>query len=122
MDSRRSSTGQSSNAQSAIDPTRLKSSWESDVTVLLTIQKLHSLNLNAKTEQWIIHDSYYMSYIWIIPFLKITLNVGGTRFLTTKATLKKDSKSFLSRLASCDDINQEMLLKIIFYIVYVDYM
>jgi hypothetical protein len=36
----------------------------------------------------------------------ITLNVGGTRFLTTKATLKKDSKSFLSRLASCDDINQ----------------
>ena len=40
MDSRRSSTGQSSNAQSAIDPTRLKSSWEWHVTVLLFIQKL----------------------------------------------------------------------------------
>ena len=54
------------------------------------------------------------------PKLKITLNVGGTRFLTTKATLKKDSKSFLSRLASCDDINQEMLRK--YYIARVNFL
>ena len=53
-----------------------------------------------------------MTHIYESSHLKITLNVGGTRFLTTKATLKKDSKSFLSRLASCDDINQEMLLNI----------
>ena len=33
----------------------------------------------------------------------ITLNVGGTNFTTTKATLQKDAKSFLARLASCSD-------------------
>ena len=36
----------------------------------------------------------------------ITLNVGGTNFVTTKATLQKDAKSFLARLASCDDLTE----------------
>lgn len=38
----------------------------------------------------------------------ITLNVGGKYFTTTKTTLKKDPKSFLARLASCDanDVDQ----------------
>ena len=45
MDSRRSSTGQSSNAQSAIDPTRLKSSWESDVTVLYYLFRVHKVKI-----------------------------------------------------------------------------
>lgn len=42
-----------------------------------------------------------------LPPSWITLNVGGTYFVTTKGTLKKEPKSFLCRLASCqDDVDQ----------------
>ena len=33
--------------------------------------------------------------------------MGGTHFLTTRATLEKDGDSFLSKLASCDDIDKD---------------
>ena len=45
-----------------------------------------------------------------LPPKWITLNIGGTCFMTTKATLKKEPKSFLARLATCqDDIDQVYL-------------
>ena len=45
-----------------------------------------------------------------LPPSWITLNVGGECFTTTISTLKKDPKSFLARLAACQDDPEKVFL------------